>query len=103
MTHWPVILIGSACSYLLKLAGYLVPASWLKDRRVAAITELMPAALLGALVATQTATTDGHLVLDARIVGFGVAAVLLCLRAPFLVVVVGGAAAAALVRAFGWG
>jgi uncharacterized membrane protein len=101
--NWPVILIGSACSYALKLAGYLVPASWLKNRRALAITELMPAALLGALVATETATTDGHLVLDARIGAVGVAALLLCLRAPFLVVVVAGAATAASLRVLGWG
>ena len=42
---------------------------------------------------------DGALVLDARLAGLGVAAVLLALRAPFLLVLAAAAATAALLRA----
>jgi hypothetical protein len=55
-------------------------------------------ALLAALVAVQVVADGQALVVDARLVGLGVAVVALLFRAPFLVVVLLAAAAAALVR-----
>jgi hypothetical protein len=43
-------------------------------------------------------TTGHELVLDARVLGLGVAVVALLLRAPFIVVVLAAAVTAALVR-----
>ena len=60
--------------------------------------ELIPAALLGALVAVQVLAADGRLVVDARLAALGVAAVLLVLRVPFLGVVAAAALTAALLR-----
>ena len=60
--------------------------------------EIAEASLLSALVAVQVFAQGHALVLDARVVGLGVAVVLLLLRAPFLVVVFGAALVAALVR-----
>ncbi len=55
-------------------------------------------AVLAALVVTQTVGGHRELVADARLVGLGVGAVAVALRAPLLVVLVAAAAAAALVR-----
>ena len=62
------------------------------------VADLIPVALLSALVAVQVFSRGHELVLDARALGLGVAVVLLLLRAPFLVVVFGAAAVAAGVR-----
>lgn len=81
-----------------KVAGAFVPRSWVSGARVRAVLTLLPVAMFAALTLTQaTSGTDG-LVLDLRLVGLGVAAVALLLRAPFLVVIVAAAAATALAR-----
>lgn len=98
MTWAAIIAAGVGC-YLLKLAGLSVPAAVLERPLVARVADLIPVALLAALIAVQVAATpDGHLALDARALALGVAVVLLLLRAPFLVVVFGAALCAALVR-----
>jgi len=95
---WAAILAAGVGCYLLKLAGLSVPASVLERPVVRRIADLIPVALLAALVAVQV-FADGHrVVLDARAAGLGAAVLLLLVRAPFLVVVVGAAATAALVR-----
>jgi uncharacterized membrane protein len=99
MTLWLTILLACALAYLAKLAGHTVPSSWLDHPVAARISALLPVSLLAALVAVQTVTTSGRLVLDARAAGLAAAAVALLLRAPFLVVVVVGAAVAAALRA----
>ena len=58
-------------------------------------------ALLGALVAVQTLGVGQQIVLDARVPALVVAAGLLIVRAPFLVVVVAAALVAALLRLWG--
>ena len=98
MTWAAIIAAGVGC-YLLKLAGLSVPAAVLEHPVVARVADLIPVALLAALIAVQVvATADGGLALDARAVALAVAVVLLVLRAPFLVVVFGAALVAALVR-----
>ena len=93
---WVVVVAGGVGCYLLKLAGLSVPASWVQGRWVTRVVEFVPAALLGALVAVQAATSGSRLVLDGRLVGLAVAALALALRAPFIVVLVlAGAAGAA--------
>ena len=98
MTVWTAVLLAGAGCYLLKLAGLSVPPAVLERPRVARVADLLPVALLSALVAVQVLGGDGTLVVDARLLGLGVAVVLLVVRAPFLVVVAGAAVAAALVR-----
>jgi uncharacterized membrane protein len=100
---WAAVLIASAVAFGLKLSGYLVPARWLAQPRLAAALASLPAALLAALVMTQTFANGKHLTIDARVVGLVVAAIALWRKAPFIVVVILGAAAAAAVRAAGWG
>ena len=95
---WAAILVGAAGCYLLKLAGMSVPPSVLERPLVRRVAGLIPVALLSALVAVQVFSTGQRLVLDERAAGLAVAVVLLLLRAPFLVVVVGAALVAALLR-----
>jgi branched chain amino acid efflux pump len=95
---WAVVLAAGLGCYLLKLAGLSVPPRVLDRPVVERVADLIPVALLAALVAVQVAGDGRHLVLDARAVGLAVATVLLVLRRSFLVVVVGAALAAALVR-----
>ncbi|MCU1676400.1 MAG: branched-chain amino acid transport [Frankiales bacterium] len=103
MTNWVAVLAASAVAYALKLVGYFVPARWLEHPSAGRVSLLLPAALLGALVAVQTFGNGHSLSFDARIVGLLVATVALWRRAPFLVVVVLAAAATAATRAAGIG
>ena len=95
---WLAVLGTGLGCYLLKLAGLSVPSSVLERPLVARVADLIPVALLSALVAVQVLAGDGALVVDARLAGLAVAVALLLLRAPFLVVVSGAALAAALLR-----
>jgi branched-subunit amino acid transport protein len=98
MTWWVAILAAGVGCYLLKLAGLSVPSRVLERPVVARVADLIPVALLAALIAIQVFTSGPDLVLDARAAALAVAVGLLLLRAPFLVVVFGAAAAAALLR-----
>jgi uncharacterized membrane protein len=95
---WTAVLVAAVGCYLLKLGGLSVPPRVLERPLVERVADLIPVALLSALVAVQVFSAGQSLVLDARAVGLGVAVVLLLLRAPFLVVVFGAAVVAALVR-----
>lgn len=95
---WTALLVAGAGCYLLKLAGLSVPARLLDHPLVERVADLIPVALLAALVAVQTFASGTDLTVDARVLGLGFAAVALMLRAPFLVVVVGAAVVAALAR-----
>ena len=95
---WLAILATAAGCYLLKLTGLSVPTKVLDRPLVQRIADLMPVALLSALIGVQVLGEGSRLVLDARLVGLAVAVVALLLRAPFIVVVFSAALAAALVR-----
>jgi branched-subunit amino acid transport protein len=59
---------------------------------------LIPAALLAALITKDTFTSGQEIVVDARLVGLAVAAVLSWRRAPFALTVFAGVGATALLR-----
>ena len=101
MTGWVAVLGLAAGAYLLKLAGWLVPARAFEDPRVRTAAALVPVALLAALVVVQAFADGRSLAVDARAAGLAAGAVALLLRAPFLVLVLVAAATAALVRAVG--
>jgi uncharacterized membrane protein len=87
--------------YLLKLAGYLVPSRLLDHPVARRLVELVPVTLLAALVVVEAISSGQRIDLDAaRLAGFGVGALAVWRRAPFLVVVIAAAVTAALVRAF---
>ncbi len=103
MNHWVPVLAAAALAFATKYAGHLVPARWLAGPRVRRIGALLPTALLTALVVAQAFLgPGGALVLDSRAGAVAVAVVALTLRAPFIVVVLLGAAAAAVLRVLGW-
>ena len=98
MTIWLTVIAAGIGCYLLKLAGLSLPPRVLENPVVERIADLIPVALLAALVAVQVLGGDGELLVDARLAGLATAFVLLLLRAPFLVVVFGAALVAALLR-----
>ena len=95
---WLAILVAALGCYALKLAGLSLPERVLSNPLVERIADLLPVALLAALIAVQVWSSGQTLTLDARTVGLGFAVVALLLRAPFLVVVIGAAVVAALIR-----
>ena len=101
MTLWNAVLVAAIVCVALKTLGYLVPTSWMDAPRPARIADLLTVALLAALVAVQTLGDGQAVVVDARVPAVLVAAGLLLLKAPFLVVVFAAALAAALLRLWG--
>ena len=101
MTMMLAILLASAAVYSWKLLGFLVPEKFLEKPMVSRIAALLTVALLSALMAAQSLTKDGQIVIDARLAAMGVAAILLKFKAPFLLVVAVAAAVAALLRLLG--
>lgn len=99
---WPAILIGGAIGFLVKLTGYLLPESLLRQPLVNRIATLLPIALLSALTAVQAVADGQRIAPDARLGGVAAAVIALLLRAPFLVVIIVAAATAAGLRALGW-
>lgn len=95
---WGGIIVMTVGCFALKYAGLSVPERVLQHPGTERAANLIPVALLGALVAVQVFADGSSLRVDARLLGLGVAAVLLTLRVPFLPVVVAAALAAALVR-----
>lgn len=95
---WAAVLLACAGCYLLKLAGLSLPERMLSHPTVERVADLIPVALLAALVAVQVMAEGTSLTVDARVLGLGFAVVALLLRMPFLVVVVGAAVVAALAR-----
>jgi branched-subunit amino acid transport protein len=98
MTATLVMLGLAAGTYGLKAAGPLVLGDRPLPTAVHRLAQLMPAALLAALVAVSTLAHQKHLALDARLVGLAAAALALWRRAPFAVVVAAAVAATAATR-----
>jgi branched-subunit amino acid transport protein len=99
MTLWWAIAAVCAGCYALKLAGLAAPRQVLDHPVVRRFAELVPVALLAALIAVQMFTQQGALAFDpARTSGLAAAVIALLLRAPFLVVLAAAAATTALVR-----
>jgi branched-subunit amino acid transport protein len=77
MTIWVAVIAAGIGCYLLKLAGLSLPPRALEHPVIERIADLIPVALLAALVAVQVLGGDGELVLDARLAGLATAFVLL--------------------------
>ena len=96
---WALVLILAAGAYGFKVLGLVV----IGDRRLPAVLErcldLIPAALLAALVMHETFGVGQALRVDARAAGVGAAVVVAWRRAPLILVIVTGAAVTAAVRA----
>lgn len=99
MTIWQIVLLASIVVFALKLAGYLVPASFTEKPRPNRIANLVTVAMLAGLVGLQTFASGTAVVIDARVPAILVAAALFALRVPFILVIVAAAGTAALLRA----
>lgn len=95
---WIGIVVMTVGCFALKYAGLSVPESVLQHPLTMRAVELIPAGLLGALIAVQVLASGSSVQVDARLLALGVAAVLLALRVPFLPMVVAASVVAALVR-----
>ena len=85
---WTAVLAGCLGCFLLKLAGWSVPARWLEQPTVQRAAVLLPVPLLAALVVVQAFAGDRALAADAGAAGRAGGGVLVVLRAPFVLVVV---------------
>ncbi|WP_377464832.1 AzlD domain-containing protein [Populibacterium corticicola] len=95
---WMWVILASVISFGVKLLGYLLPESIFDNPKVVTTANFVTIGMLAALVATNTFADSGSLAIDARLAALVAALIALMLRAPFLVVLLVGAAAAALVR-----
>jgi uncharacterized membrane protein len=96
---WVLVIATVAGCYLLKLAGYFVPSRVLDHPQVRQLIEMVPVALLSALVVVEAVASGRHLEWNAaRLAGLAVGAVAVWRRAPFLVVIVLAALTAGLLR-----
>jgi branched-subunit amino acid transport protein len=98
---WVAIVAVTMATVAIKAAGPILAGGRELPARVNDVIALLTPALLAALVVTETFGEDGHLALDERALGVGVAAVALALRAPVLLAVALAALVTALARLFG--
>jgi branched-subunit amino acid transport protein len=97
---WAAVLGLAAVSFGLKALGPVMIGRRDVHPQVAAALDLLPIPMLAAILLVGTLASGHHLVVDARVPGLAVAALLVWRGAPFLVVIVAAAATTGLVRAF---
>lgn len=95
---WTLVLVLGAVAYGLKVLGLVVVGSRSLPPPLDRCLALVPAALISALIVTNTFSTGQDLVLDARAAGVAVAAAAAWRRAPLVVVIALGALTTALLR-----
>lgn len=98
MNGWIAIAIGSLAVFSWKFLGYLLPEKLLESKNLNRLANYLTIALLAGLVGVQTFAGENKLELDARLPALIVAAVLLKLKTPFIVIVLVAGATAALLR-----
>jgi branched chain amino acid efflux pump len=96
---WLAIIVAAVGCYLLKLAGVSLPESILNHPKVQRVAQLLPIAMLSALVAVELFDGGGRYSLDWRVLAGVVAGVIaLLLRRGFLVVFLIAISVTALLR-----
>lgn len=99
MTTWVVVIGTIVGCYAFKLAGYLVPARVLDRPPARRLVDLVPVALLAALVVVELLADGRAIEWDGpRLAGFAAGALVLWRRAPFLLVIVAAGLTAAVLR-----
>lgn len=101
MNLWIPVLVATAGTFALKVAGYFVPDRFTQHPHFNQVARLLPVGLLSGLIAVQTFGEGQSIVLDGRIAGAAVAVVLLMRKMPFIVVVFTAAIVTAIGRHFG--
>ena len=97
---WVSIVAVTLASAAIKAAGPILAGGWELPPSANAVLALLTPALLAALVVTGTFGEGGHLEVDEKALGVGVAAVALALRAPVLLAVILASLVTALARLF---
>jgi len=100
---WTIVLAVGIGTMVIKAAGPVLLGGRPLPKRVQHVVAMLAPALLAALVATAALSTGNQLVLDARIIGLGAAALAILLRAPILAVVIIAALSAGVARVVGVG
>jgi len=95
---WLTVALCAVTTFAIRGFGPVAVGGRTLGRRVTRVLSLLPAALLAALVVTETVIHGGELDVDARVVGLGAAALLLWRGASVIWVVIGAAAVTALLR-----
>jgi branched chain amino acid efflux pump len=98
---WVLVLVLAAGTVALKVIGPLVAGGVQPPPALVRVIDLLTPALLTALIVTSTFTSGRHLVVDARAAGVAVGLVLLLLRVPLVVALLGAAGAVAGIRLLG--
>jgi len=100
---WLIVAALGIGTMVIKSAGPVLLGGRALPAPVQGVVALLAPALLAALVATAAVSSGQALVIDARLLGLGTAALAIALRAPVLLVVIIAAAAAAIARLVGVG
>ena len=95
---WLTVGLCVATTFAIRAFGPLAVGTRTLSPRPTRVLALLPAALLAALVVTETVITDGDLDVDARLAGVAFAGLLLWRGASVIWVVIGAAALTALLR-----
>lgn len=95
------VVLASLAVYSWKLLGYLVPSKYISPK-LRVLSDRITITLLAALVGIQGFAVGSELQLDARVPALVVAAALLALRVPYIVVVAVAATVAAGLRYLGF-
>jgi branched-subunit amino acid transport protein len=98
---WAAIIALALGTFALKASGPVLLGDRTLPPLASRLAELLPAALLAALVAVNVVGGDRQLVADARLAGLAAALVAVRLKASFIVVVLAACGATALARAVG--
>lgn len=93
------VVLASLLVFSWKLLGHLLPQRE-QSASVQRLTDGITVALLAALVAIQGFANGSQVVIDERTPALVLAALLLAVRAPFIVVVIAAGGVAALLRYF---
>lgn len=95
------VLLAAATAFLIKLAGYLLPQSFLDRPEVHDLAAALTVGLLASLTVMNTVGKGQAIALDSRLLALAAGALALKLKAPYIVVVIVGGLAAALGRMAG--
>ena len=99
MLTWSVVALLAFGVYGQRALGMALIDPKRTSGQARSVLAMIPLSILCAVTALQTLSTEGELVVDARIGGIGLAALLSWKRAPMFVVVIGAAGATAALRA----
>jgi branched-subunit amino acid transport protein len=95
---WVTVALCALTTFAIRGFGPFAVSGRALGRRTTRVLALLPAALLAALVITETILSDGELDVDARLAGVAFAGVLLWRGASVIWVVIGAAALTAALR-----